>query len=146
MISSIKLTPFEILDKASQYKVRQKAAEYLKKHESYELKTILQGALDYRITFDLPEGIPAFLRDNSPPGVSHTAPKKTYDKLKYLVKGNPLPRIKKEKIFLEILETINAKDTELVIAMKDKKFAELYPTIDAEVVNMAWPNLIAIKK
>ena len=40
------------------------------------------------------------------------------------------------------IENIDAKDAEIVIAMKDKKLTELYPTITKELVQESVPGLI----
>jgi hypothetical protein len=55
--------------------------------------------------------------------------------------GNPnLNAIKREQIFIQMLESINADDAELLVAMKDKKSP--YKNITKDIVVEAFPGLI----
>ena len=48
----------------------------------------------------------------------------------------------REKYFASILERIDAKDAEIVVAMKDKKLTELFPTVTKDLIKEAIPGLI----
>jgi hypothetical protein len=57
----------------------------------------------------------------------------------YLLGNNPeLGKVKRERLFIGLLETMYPKDAQLLIAVKDRKVTG----IDAEVVNLAFPGLI----
>jgi hypothetical protein len=49
--------------------------------------------------------------------------------------------MKREKIFIELLETIHPDEAQVVIAMKDKKFTELYSNITYDLVRQALPEI-----
>lgn len=140
-ITPNKYNPFEVLDLVGALKTDPERITALRRHQTFELKTLLRGNFDPRLVFDLPEGAPPFRKDNSPAGVNHVAPRKLYSRLGYTLKNHPISRQKKEKIFLQILETVNARDSDLIVAMKDKNLQELYPFLTAELVHAAWPDL-----
>jgi hypothetical protein len=129
----------EILEKINKLKKGDRAAE-LKKHDSFAMRTILQGALDERIKFLLPPGTPPYkpseMLDNQNV-LKHDA-----RKLVYFVEGGApnLRQSKREMIFIELLESVARKDAELLIAVKDKKFP--YKGITKEIVKEAFPGLI----
>ena len=49
---------------------------------------------------------------------------------------------KREKIFIDMLQSVPHKDAPLLIAMKDKKLTEIFPTINKELVQEVWPELV----
>ena len=108
MANTIKLLPFEILDKANAYKVHNKRIEFLsrKENDTFELRTILQGNFDSRIQFDLPAGAPPFKRDSMPAGAQDVAQRKVYAKLGYLVKGSKVAAVKKESLLVNNREVL----------------------------------------
>ena len=57
------------------------------------------------------------------------------------LKGNQpdLTQLKREMLFIGLLESIDKRDAELLIAVKDKKLPR---TISTKVVNLAFPGLI----
>lgn len=133
--------PHEIFDRVEAYKLRSKKIEYLASKGDYVIKTILQGAFNERIKLDLPEGSPPFNADKGPVGYSTGALKTKIMKFKYLLPSVNLPRAKKERMFIEILESVSPKDAEVLIAMKDKKLSEMYTSITVDIVKEAFPKL-----
>jgi hypothetical protein len=58
----------------------------------------------------------------------------------YLLGNKPeLTRIKRESLFIGLLESIDRRDAELLIRVKDQKLPR---TISTKVVNKAFPGLI----
>ena len=51
-------------------------------------------------------------------------------------------QIRREAIFIQLLEKIHPDEAKVVIAMKDKKFNELYDTITYDVVREAFPDML----
>lgn len=138
---SVKLV-HEVLDLVRKKKSKAEKIEVLKQHESWALKDILRGTFDEAIEWNLPKG-------ESPPyeaNAEHNAPGnllRENNKFKYFVKGGPgdkMPKFKREKIFIGLLETIHPKDAELVIGMINKKLP--VDGITKNVVKEAFPNLI----
>ena len=64
-------------------------------------------------------------------------------KFRFFVKGrqgDTMPKVKREKIFLDMVETIHPKDAELVCAMINKKLK--VKGITKKLVQEAYPGLI----
>ena len=55
--------------------------------------------------------------------------------------GANIDGMKREQIFIELLETIHPDEAQVVIAMKDKKFTELYSNITYDLVRQALPEI-----
>lgn len=110
---------FELIEKSSTKKDK---AELLQKHDSLALKNILKGTFDDAIEWILPDGSPPYT-----PAEAHSAPTnliKQYDQFKYFVKKGPgekLNQIKREMMFIRLIESIHPKDAELVLSMVAKK-------------------------
>jgi len=134
------LLVYEVLEKVESAKTKKEKVEILKTNESWALKDIIRGSLDPKVLFNLPTGSPPYT-----PSEGHNAPsnllKRNRD-FKYFVKGgigDKLPAVKRESIFIALIESIHPKDAELVISMINKKFNK---KIKKEVISEAFPNLI----
>lgn len=121
---------------------------FLQANQSFAIRTILQGNFSSGLKFDLPEGVPPFVRDNLPFGHSMGRIDKSIKVLSRLalIEGQTpsvgLSRIKKETNFIQLLESVNEKDADVIIAMKDKKLTAMFPMIDETLVRAAFPDLI----
>jgi len=99
------------------------------------------------IRLDLPEGIPPFSRDNLPLGNSMGRVDKAIKVLGKLAlmpgqtPSSGLSKIKKETLFIQLLESVNEKDAEAIIAMKDKTLSQLYPVLDETLAKAAFPDI-----
>lgn len=113
---------FEVLEKFTKAKNRNEKIEVLKQHNSPALRDIVQGSLDPRIQWLLPKGdVPYNACD------AYSAPTTLLRKHRDFLycakggKGENMPAVKREKIFLGIVESIHPKDAELVCRMINKK-------------------------
>ncbi len=107
-----------------------------------ELKTVLAFTYNRDIQFDLPEGTPPFKELDIPNNWGYNRLPKELKKFGYFVKGakNNLTKIRKEKIFIEMLESISADEAKLAIMIKDKKLSG-YKGVTRKVVEEALPEL-----
>jgi hypothetical protein len=138
----MKLSISEILKKASQSATDQDRANTLRAHDTVPLRQVLWVALDPRVKWLLPEGNPPYkpcdLVDQQ--HRLFTEARKFY---LFLEGGNPnLKQLRREALFIELLESLDPEDAKLVLAAKDKKIP--YPGITTEVVNLAFPGLIDV--
>lgn len=102
------------------------------------LKAVLQAAFDERIVFELPEGEPPYKKsedmiDNT--GGLYQEFRKFYIFTKNKRSAN-IKQMKREMVFIQVLESVHPKDAELVIAMKDKKIP--YKGITKKLVQEAY--------
>lgn len=138
-ITNTKLV-YEVIEMAGKVRSKKDKIEILKKHESWALRDLLKGMYDDRIQWNLPEGAPPY-----EPNEGHNAPSnflKENTKLKYFVKNGPykdMNPLKRERMFIGILEGIHPRDAELLIKMKDKIPLKEVPKV---VVQDAFPGLL----
>jgi len=135
----------EILEKASEAKSKKEKIAVLHEHNCLALRDILRGAYDDLIEFILPEGEPPYEKDDAPAGYSRSSLMNQTRKFRYFVKGGPGERVnplRREKMFIEILESVHPQEAELVVLMKNKKLNGTYKGITKKLVQEAFPNLI----
>ena len=132
---------FEILEEVGKQRNRIDKVKILKSNESWALKDIIRGTFDSNIKWNLPGGEPPYT-----PCQGHDAPTnllKEHKNFVYFVKGlresNRLTPVKRESIFLGLIEGIHPEDATLVINMinKDKPNGITRPVIEE-----AFPKLL----
>ena len=139
-----KLLVTEVLELVAKIDSRKDKIAMLREHNSLELRDILKGAFDDTIQFILPPGVPPI--DESE--------KRLYDKtrlmsetkkFRYFVKGGPgeqVNRVRREKMFIDILYRIDSREIPLVCHMKDKTLDGVYKGVTKKLVQEAFPGLI----
>jgi hypothetical protein len=128
----------QIIENAAKLKTAEKKANYLREHDTDTLRYILELAFYPGVTWQLPEGAPPY-RPTSYLDQEGRLYQEARTLPMYLTGNNPeLGKVKREMLFISLLESLFPKDAELLIAIKDKKVTG----IDVEVVNLAFPGLI----
>ena len=130
----------KLLAKISEIKKKEDRIEALKQNNNYTVRSILQGMFDANVKFAMPEGAPPYVPNKfDEPKAIHSEVSRFY---LLTEKGNPnLSNMKREQIFIQMLETVSADDAELLISMKDKKSP--YKGITKEIVMAAFPGLLS---
>ena len=133
----------EILTQVNDAQTKAERIRLLQSYNLRPLRTVLALAFDKNIELDLPEGAPPFKRDpREPIGLSSASLYTESRRLARCAKTDPLPRMKKEMVFVQILEGIHYTEADLVCAAKDKKLEEMYPNITREIVRKAFQTLL----
>ena len=132
------LLVYEVIEKAGSAKKKADKINILRKNDTWALKDILRGTFDSKVVWDLPEGSPPYKPSEPQSAPSNLLRRNT--QFRYFAKGgvhvNP---IKRESMFIGLIESIHPKDAELVIAMINKQ----KPTgISRAVVEEAFPGLL----
>jgi hypothetical protein len=131
--------PHEVFEDFAKAKTRAEKVAILRSNESWALKDILKGTLDPKVKWDLPEGAPPYLPS------SHSEPMASIfrenTKFRYFVKNNNvnISQMKREQIFIGVLEAVHPKDAELVISMINKKSPVKGLTL--KIAQEAFPDL-----
>ena len=136
----------DILHQVSLAKTNEEKVKILKANNTLALRDVLRASYDESIVFLLPEGKPPYRSFVSNEGTSPTDLLRSTTRFTYLVKGgqgDKLTAVKRESIFISILEGIDPADAEVVCLMKDKKLQEKFPGITKDLVKQVWPKLIA---
>ena len=132
---------YEVLDEVKKSRKKEDKVRILKENESWALKDIIKGSMDESVQWNLPGGSPPY-----DPSEGHNAPTnlfREHKKFKYFVKGVPasdsMNPIKRETLFIGLIEGIHPEDAKLVIAMinKTKPAGLTKPLVDE-----AFPGLV----
>lgn len=138
----VNLLPHEILQKVSDSGSVKERVKILQEYPSFALKTILQVNFRDDITFDFPDGAPPYREDLGVAGKQTQSIEKAIRRLSNCVAQNTkVSKLKKEKIFIGLLETVHPEDAKLIIAMKDKNIKSLYNGVTVSTVSKAYPDL-----
>ena len=133
----------EILDMASKKETKAEKIEVLRKFDGVTLRTILQGTFDPNIEWDLPEGDPPYKPCEylDQQGRLYQETRRLY----IFLKGRrpELTPLKKEMLFIGLIETLDKEDAKLMLAVKDKKMP--YKGITYKLVQEAFPGLLPEK-
>ncbi len=133
---------YEIFEEAAKAKSREDKKEVLLDYNCLALRDIVKGAYDDSIKFTLlPKGEPPFTPNSEP---KESLLKKS-NTLRYFAAGGPgekMPAVKREAMFIELLESVHEKDAQLIIWMKDKKLAQKYKGITKQLCSGVWEGLI----
>ena len=129
----------ETLEKIAKLPKKERVNE-LRKNDNFTMRTILQGAFDPRVVWQLPSGAPPFKKNMLPDleGVLYADSKKLY---LFVEGGHPtLKQNRRESLYIAFLENLAPADADLMCAVKDKKIP--YKAITADLVREAFPGLI----
>jgi len=136
------MTPaiYEVLKTASNQKTKEDKINFLRAHWSIPLGTVIKYALDSNVKWLLPEGEPPFKEAESV---------NTNNKLQseirrfylFIEGGNDnLTKLKRESLFIQLLESVLPEDAKIVLRAKDKK--DPYEGIDRSLILEAFPGLL----
>ena len=135
----------EILQKAGDFKNKKDKISYLKSMDSRPLRNILKGSYDDTIQFNLPEGEPPYRKDDAPKGYEPSNLYKQSSYFKFFFKGgqgDQVSAVRRERMFISVLEALHPDEAELVLTMKEKKLMGKYSGITPLLVTEAFPNLL----
>lgn len=131
----------EIVTKATELKTKQEKIEWLKKHESVPLKTVLKYMYDPSVEFLIPNTPPPW-KKNGYIDVEGMLYKETR-RLRIFIKGggyDHLDQVKREQLFISLLEDVDDNDAELLCSMIAQKPLK---GLSRAVVRESFPDLIA---
>ena len=130
----------EVLAKVSKQRTKAKKIQVLKENESLHLKSVLIWNFDDSVVSVLPEGPVPFDKNEAPAGTEHTYLAHEHKILYNFIKGGNdfLKPVKREQLFLQLLEGLHEDEAEVICLMKDKKLPDKYKVTKA-VVTEAFP-------
>jgi hypothetical protein len=145
MFSEIAKRVHNAKDKPTKIKV-------LNKYRSPAWEMFLKSALDPRIEWMLPEGGVPYIENEAPEGEGDqmrlaTEMNKMYNFVqmnredigKDTVVGNPgLSRLKREQMFIQMLEGLHKEEAELILLAKDKNIHRKYKGLNTPTVTAAY--------
>ena len=129
----------ETLEMVSKAKTREEKRQILKDRENFATNAILQLNYHPDVKWKIPKGAPPYTpNENQADASLHYEVKK----LDYYVDPSPhnLPMLRREAMFVQLLERLTPKDAKLLIDMKDKKIS--YKGLSYKLVRDTWPDLL----
>jgi|TARA_B100000085_G_scaffold106826_1_gene97375 hypothetical protein len=141
--SNKRLLLSEVLRKVSNAKTKSEKVKLLRDHNSTALRQILIINFDDSLVSVLPEGDVPYTPNDAPVGTEHTRLESEYKGLYRFFKGgaDKLPGLKRESMFVQLLEGLSAEEAELLCLVKDGRLSEKYKRITKTVVSEAFPQI-----
>ena len=132
----------EVLGLVSKQKTKAKKIQVLKENESLHLKSVLIWNFDDSVVSVLPEGPVPYDKNEAPAGTEHTYLAHEHKLLYNFIKGGNdfLKPVKREQLFLQLLEGLHEDEAEVICLMKDKKLTDKFKITKA-VVTEAFPDI-----
>lgn len=162
---------FEVLSVVSNQKTDAQKVEVLKQYDDPSLKSILIWNFDESIVSELPPGEVPYSSTNEQTSYSGTLSEKINDAVtkmdeintnslgasdqgkssireeykmfyNFVRGGNPtLTSLRRETMFINILEGLHPREAEILVLVKDKKLQQKY-NITKQIISEAYPDII----
>ena len=129
-------TVHEIFTRINNAKDKPAKIAILKQFDNNAMRQLLKAAFDPKIKFDLPEGNPPYIKNEAPAGTEHTSLASEARKLYHFIVGgnNTINKLKKETMFIQMLEGLQEQDAEVLMAIKNKTLNNAYKGLTANLV------------
>jgi hypothetical protein len=145
MKDKITLLPHEVFSNVQKIEDRDQRIDYLKKNGYKQVKTILQLAYNDKVELDFPEGAPPY-KENDEVRFPIVSMNRVFKNIGNCTKQAKYSKIRKERWFIGILETLSAKDAKILIAAKDGKLSTFadkkYSKITKSLVKDTFPEIL----
>ena len=132
----------EILELVTEQKTDAKKVAILQEYECDVLKSLFIWNFDDSIISLLPEGKVPYKANENPLGTDHSSLRREQRNLYMFVKGgnDALSTIRRETIFIQMLEGLHPKEADIIVAVKDGDLEDMYD-VPFEVVEEAYPDI-----
>ena len=138
----------EIFTQVNNAKDKPKKIAVLKKYDTPQLRAILKAAFDPAIAWMLPEGDVPFIPNDAPEGTEHSRleheSRTLQNYVSLEVEGKVMPAnstlnaMKREHMFIQILEGLCEGEARLLIDIKNRVIHRKYKGLNATVVKEAF--------
>ena len=141
--SNPRLLITEILRKVSNAKTKAEKVKLLQKNNSTALRQLLIINFDESVVSLMPEGEVPYTPNDAPVGTDHTRLESEYRGLYRFFKGgdNKIKPLKRETMFIQLLEGLSAEEAELLCLVKDGNLSQKYKRITKAVITEAFPTI-----
>ena len=130
----------EVLTKVNNAKDKAKKIAVLKEHDSEPLRMLIKSSFDPKIKWVVPEGQVPYKPNEAPEGTEHTLLSQEVRRFYHYIEGadNQTPRMRKETMFIQMLEGLHKSEAEVVCYAKDKILHQKYKGLSDSVVKTAF--------
>ena len=144
VVKKLPSNPFmnEVLELVSEQKSDLKKIAVLQEYECDILKSLFIWNFDDSVISLLPQGNVPYKPNENPLGTDHSSLRREQRNLYMFVKGgnDQLSTIRRDTIFIQMLEGLHPKEADIVIAVKDGALEDMYD-IPFDVVEEAYPDI-----
>ena len=138
----MKLLMHEVLQKVSNAKTKKEKITLLKQFNTPALRMLFIVNFDESVVSLLPPGDVPYTPNDAPAGTEHTMLEKEARLLHHFFKGGSnVSQVKREQMFVQMLEGLNKGEAEALILAKDKKIGKRYKITKATVTE-AFPQIV----
>ena len=143
IVKRVKLPPnpfiHEILNLVEEQKTKAKKIDILREYRDDSLTAILIWNFDDSVVSAVPEGQVPYKENEVPVGTDHTSLRREWKNLFHFIKGgnDSLSALRRETMFIQMLEGLHPSEARVVILAKDGRFDEEY----ADQVKEAYPDI-----
>ena len=133
----------EILDYVETQKTKAKKVQALQEYRDDSLTAILIWNFDDRVQSAIPEGVVPYKENEVPVGTDHTSLRREWKQLYHFIQGgnNTLSALRRETMFIQMLEGLHPEEAKIICLVKDKNLAEKYK-LTRELVAEAFPDIV----
>ena len=133
----------QIFEEVERTPTKQAKINCLRAYDHPVLRGMLQINFNPNFKLDLPAGMPPYKRDEKiPVGYSETNLFSEFRRMYIWGQPSNLPKIKKETLFVQMLEGIHWTEADDLCLCKDKKLQTKYKTITEDLVREAFPDAL----
>ena len=138
----MRLLMHEVLQKVSNAKTKKEKIKLLQEYNTNALRMLLIINFDDSVVSMLPPGNVPYTPNEAPEGTEHTILEKEARLLHHFFKGGSnVSQVKRENMFVQMLEGLNAGEAEALILAKDKKIGKRWKITKA-CVSEAYPSIV----
>jgi hypothetical protein len=131
----------EILQKVSNAKTKKEKVTLLKKYNTQALRSLFIINFDETVISLLPQGDVPYEPNDAPEGTEHTILEKEARLLHHFFKGGSnVSQVKRENMFIQMLEGLNKGEAEVLCLAKDRKLGKRWKITKA-CVSEAFPGI-----
>jgi len=141
--SNARLLLSEVLRKVSNAKTKAEKVNLLRENNSQALRSLLIWNFDESVISMIPEGDVPYTPNDAPVGTDHTRLEQESRGFYRFVKGgqDSLKSLKRESMFVQLLEGLSAEEAELLCLVKDGNLNSKYKRITKAVIQEAFPQI-----
>ena len=139
--TTMKLLMHEVLQKVSNAKTKKEKIALLEKFNTPALRMLFIINFDESVVSLLPPGDVPYTPNEAPEGTQHTILEKEARLLHHFFKGGSnVSQVKREQMFVQMLEGLNSGEAEALILAKDRKIGKRWKITKA-AVSEAFPQI-----
>ncbi len=138
----MRLLMHEVLQKVSNAKTKKEKIKLLQEFNTNALRMLLIINFDDSVVSMLPPGNVPYTPNEAPEGTEHTILEKEARLLHHFFKGGSnVSQVKREQMFVQMLEGLNSGEAEALIKAKDKQIGKRWKITKA-TVSEAFPSIV----